>query len=234
MLVTFDHHEEIAPGIFSFYFVPEEQPRHIAGQFIEFNLKHDNPDSRGIRRWFTISSAPEDKYLTITTRFFDKNSSTFKKALMKTKPGTLISFSPLEGDFVLPKDPETHLVFVAGGIGITPIHSMVDHLRRTEQKRDVTLLYGVNTVSDAIFADVFENYDMKTTLLVSKPDKGWQGASGNVNADAIIENLPKEKPYLIYLSGPEPMVETLDKDLRYKGISNKNIKTDFFPGYNTI
>lgn len=234
MRVTLDHHEEIAPGILTFYFKPQEKPHYTAGQFIEFNFKHDNPDERGTKRWFTLSSAPEEKLLTITTRFAGKNSSSFKRALVQLQPGTPLTFSPPEGDFTLPSDSTTDIFFVAGGIGITPLHSMVSHLLQTGDKYNVHLLYGVNTSKDAVFLDTFEDYGADVRVIVSKPPKDWQGESGQIDADKIIQAVGDRKNYMIYLSGPEPMVETFDKDLKAKGISNKRIKTDFFPGYNHI
>ncbi len=234
MRVRFDHKHEEANGIVSLYFEPLEPYQHIAGQFIEINLRHSKPDSRGIRRWFTLSSAPEDKLLSITTRFAGKNSSSFKRAFTALQPGTELSFSPPEGDFCLPSDASTKLVFVAGGIGITPVHSMVKHLLKTKEQRDVRLIYGVNTLDDVLFMNVFDTYQADVELVVSDPPENWEGANGHVTAEQIISATRNTDSYLVYLSGPEPMVEKLDADLKSAGITSKYIKTDFFPGYNNI
>lgn len=234
MQVRFDHKSEIAPGIFSLYFEPLEPHKHTAGQFVEINLRHDNPDSRGIRRWFTLSSAPEDTLMSITTRFAGKNSSSFKRAFLSLAPDTVLSFSPPEGDFVLPRDSQIKLIFAVGGIGVTPAHSMIAHLLATDEQRDVQILYGVNSRSDAIFLDTFDNYGADVELVLSNPPKNWGGASGQITAQGVIDVIPANKPYCVYLSGPEPMVEKLDRDLRSHGVPRKCIKTDFFPGYKTI
>lgn len=234
MHVTIDHRKEEAPGIITTYFKPEKSVSYTAGQFIEFNLKHNNPDERGVRRWFTLSSAPEDDFLTITTRYAGKNSSSFKRALMNMPEGSGVTFSPPEGDFTLPKDEDTKLIFVAGGIGITPMHSMVSHLLQSGEARDIRLLYGVNTLEDAVFMETFDDYHVDVELVVTKPAPSWNGATGRITAEQIITAAKDSDNYLIYLSGPEPMVETLDKDLKAKGVDKKHIKTDFFPGYNHI
>ncbi len=234
MRVRFDHKQEEANGIVSLYFEPLERYQHLAGQFVEINLRHDSPDSRGIRRWFTLSSAPEDELLCITTRFAGKNSSSFKRAFTTLKPGAELSFSPPEGDFCLPDDSATKLIFVAGGIGITPVHSMVKHLLNTKEQRDVRLIYGVNTLDDALFMSVFDTYQADVELIVTNPPKNWEGASGHVTAEHIISAAHNTDNFLIYLSGPEPMVEKLEAELKSAGIASKRIKTDFFPGYSNI
>ncbi len=234
MRVRFDHKHEEANGIVSLYFEPLEHYQHLAGQFIEINLQHDKPDSRGIRRWFTLSSAPEDALLSITTRFAGKNSSSFKRTFTTLKPGAELSFSPPEGDFCLPDDSATKLIFVAGGIGITPVNSMVKHLLNTKEQRDVRLIYGVNTLDEVLFMNVFDSYQADVELVVTNPPDNWEGASGHVTAEQIISATQHTDNFLIYLSGPEPMIEKLDADLKSAGIASKHIKTDFFPGYINI
>lgn len=231
MQVRFDHKKEEAQGIISLFFEPLEKYHHIAGQFIEINLQHSEPDKRGIRRWFTLSSAPEDKFLSITTRFAGKNSSSFKRAFTGLDKDTLLSFSPPEGDFTLPEDKGTKLIFVAGGIGITPVHSMVKHLLNIQEQRDVRIIYGVNTLDDAIFTKVFDTYQADVELVVANPTKSWQGATGFITTDMIVAATKTSDNYLIYLSGPEPMIEKLNDELQAAGVSRKCIKTDFFPGY---
>lgn len=234
MYVRFSHKESITPDIVSLFFEPLEPFNYTAGQFIELNLKHDKPDSRGIRRWFTLASAPEDEYLQITTRYAGKNSSSFKKAFVNLSAGTQLSFSPPEGDFTLPKNPDTKLIFVAGGIGITPIHSMVKHLLITEQQRDVRIIHGINNLDESLFSDVFDAYQADVELVISKSSSKWQGATGYITAEQILAATTSQSNYLVYLSGPEPMIEKLNADLLSAGVPSKRIKTDFFPGYQTI
>ena len=101
----------------TFFFKTDKPLDHTAGQFSEWTIEHDNPDSRGRHRWFTISSSPSEELISFTTRFDPKGSS-FKKALLKLQPGDVIKVSHAMGDFVLPKLIQTPLIFVAGGIGV--------------------------------------------------------------------------------------------------------------------
>lgn len=85
-------------------------------------LPHENPDGKGTKRWFTISSAPFEGIMQITTRMTD---SSFKQALA-TLPegGHLDLLGPAIGRFTW-QDTEKPVVFVAGGIGVTAFHSIL-------------------------------------------------------------------------------------------------------------
>ncbi len=98
-----------------------------SGQYLEWTLGHEKPDTRGNRRYFTIASSPTEKELRLGVKFYEKGS-TFKKTLREMDPGHTIIAGQLSGDFVLPKDKNKKLVFIGGGIGITPFRSMIKYL----------------------------------------------------------------------------------------------------------
>jgi len=229
MRVKLDHIDDIAKNIKMFWFV-DGQPRNTAGQFIELRLPHEQPDKRGEKRWFTLTSSPTEGKFAITTKFAVESSS-FKKTLNSLKPGAEVTMSEPMGDFVLPKDKSIPLVFVAGGIGITPMRSMTKWLLDTGEKRDLQLIYAANSLDEVAFKDLFEKYGAKLDIVLSTPPAGWRGESGRLSADKIIELSGGLDGKLVYLSGPEPMVEALDKDLKAKGVNRKHILADFFPGY---
>src|SRR4051812_27426879 len=107
MQVTLDHSKDEAANIRTFFFKPESAVQYTAGQYIELTVPHDNPDERGTKHWFTLSSSPTDEFLTITTKFAGDKSSTFKKSLFGLEPGTKLHMSEPMGDFVLPKLAQT-------------------------------------------------------------------------------------------------------------------------------
>ncbi len=234
MKVVLDHTRAEASNITTFYFKPEKPVRYTAGQFIELTVKHPRPDKRGIKHWFTLSSSPTDPLLTITTKFAGDKSSSFKRALFGLKPGTELLMSEPMGDFVLPKLIQTPLVFVAGGIGLTPFHSMLSWLVATGEQRPIKFLYGVRTEDEIIFQDTFAKAGVYPTVIVSEPSAAWGGERGRLSTDLILGLEKPTEDSLIYVSGPEPLVESLEKDLKKAGIKKNQLVLDFFPNYGGI
>jgi ferredoxin-NADP reductase len=234
MNVQYERKTQESDDVWTFYFLTDKPVRYVAGQFTELTIPHDKPDSRGIKRWFTLSSSPSDQYLSITTRIINDNGSSFKKALSVLEPGANLKMDEPMGDFVLPKDIRTPLVFVAGGIGVTPFHSIFTWIAASGEQRPIHFLYAVNREDQIIFQNTFAHADQHVSIVVSEPSREWGGLHGPIDADMIVEIGNPTPKTLIYLSGPEAMTETLVKELKKGGIANENIVTDYFPGYTQL
>lgn len=217
--------KELPGGVHTFVWQPPEPLVWEAGQFMHYLFSHPSEDNRGHERWFTISSAPYEGTIQITTRINDQKSSSFKTALMALKPGDTIEADGPKGKFVI-KDPARHMLFVAGGIGVTPYHSILKQADHDGKKYKIDLLYA-NRDDNAVFKDEFEEYakrnpNLKIEYFIT-PTK-LTSEIIKQRADAI------DDPYL-YLSGPEPMIEQFFDELTAMGLDKENIKTDYFPGY---
>jgi ferredoxin-NADP reductase len=234
MRVTLDHIHDEAHNIRSFFFKPDGPFAYIAGQYTELTVPHDSPDERGTKHWFTISSSPTQQLLSITTKLATEHASTFKQALWKLPIGTKLHMADSMGDFVLPKDKTIPLVFVAGGIGCTPFHSMIQWLTDTNEQRDIQLIYSVNRPEEVAFKSLFESYAKKFQLLLKEPSPEWDGPTGSLSADKILELVGDPTGKMIFLSGPEQMVKGFEKDLLDRGVERHLLVVDDFPGYTTI
>lgn len=228
------HIENKAKNIVTFWFKPDQPMSYIAGQYIEMTIPHPQPDDRGQKHWFTISSSPTDSPLCSITTKFSTPSSSFKQALRLKKIGETVDMSQPMGDFVLPQNDTLPLIFVAGGIGITPYHSIIKYLSDTKQERSISFLYSVRSEQELIFQDLFENYGMNRKIVVSEPAPSWDGLTGQLSGKRIIEITKPKDNALIYVSGPEPMVEALHEQLHDEGISKDRLIGDFFPGYSGV
>jgi ferredoxin-NADP reductase len=208
----------------SFIFAPSQPLQWRAGQFLRYVLDHPDPDDRGVERYFSIASAPHEKHVMVTTRFAPKGS-TFKKALRNLKPGDTIEADQLEGDFVV-EDPEETFVFIAGGIGITPFRAILLDLDHNQKPLNVQLLYANH---DQDFP-----YRQELEALQERHPKfriDYIVSPNRIDQESIPKLVPDMKKSILYVSGPEPMVESMDEILKAIGVPEERIKNDFFPGY---
>ena len=225
---------QMAPDIFEFVFAPNHKFTFIPGQYMEWTLSHKRTDSRGNRRYFTIAASPTEDNVRLGVRIDPDSSSSFKKALLSLTPGSKIYAGQLAGDFILPKNKSQKLVFIAGGIGITPFRSMIKNLIDKKENRDIVLFYVCSQESEFVFKDVFakaQDFGLKTVYVCSHPSESWKGRSGRIDGKMIKEGAPDFKNRTYYLSGPNAMVEAYKKMLGELGIRLNKIVTDYFPGY---
>jgi len=214
-----------ASGLYSFAFAHQGTFDYDAGQYMEWTLPLRHSDNRGNRRYLTLSSSPTENMLEFTVRL-PKNASHFKKALAAFKPGDKILASHLGGSFTLPSNTTQKLVFVAGGVGITPFRSMAKYLLDNQQTRDVQLLYCANSSAEFAFSAVFAQ--AKTIGLVTHY---IDTSATPINPDVIAQSVVDYKQRLFYISGPYGFVKTVRQALLTLGVSPTSIKSDYFPGY---
>ncbi len=227
---------QVAPDIFDFIFQAPKQFSFVPGQYMEWTLAHAHPDSRGNRRYLTIASSPSEDTVRIGVRF-NTPSSSFKKRLASLSPTEEIVASQISGDFMLPKDPNKKLVFLAGGIGITPFRSMIKYLLDTKQKRDIILFYTAKNPNEFAYKSVFDEAAEKLgikviyTITNKTNNATWKGRKGRIDTTMIEQEVLDYKDRLYYFSGPQAMITDFEKTLKDMGIPAKQIKKDFFPGF---
>lgn len=227
----------LAVDTYEFIFRPDRPFPFRPGQYLEWTLGHHSSDNRGNRRFFTIASSPTeaDGTVRLGVKFYEPKSS-FKRALENMQLHDTVSVSSLAGDFVLPTDRKKKLVFVAGGIGITPFRSMVQYLIDTNDTRSVTLLYSNKTASEIAYKEVFnrasEVTGLKTVYALTNESISIPGTyAGKIDAALIMREIPDYGERMFYISGPHAMVEAFKKTLLTLGVSRFHIKTDYFPGF---
>lgn len=216
-----------------FIFSPERPIAYKAGQYMEFTFQHPHTDSRGARRYFTLASSPTEPEIRLGLKFHNPGSS-YKRELQRATSETPIIAGQLGGDFTLPKDKERALVFIAGGIGITPFRSMLKYLLDTKERRDVTLIYSASTNKDILYRDVFDaahaQLGIKTYYLVGERHAEPPLYTARITASTL-KRLAPGTDSLFYISGPHDMVVDAEKALRKNGVPRSHIKKDFFSGY---
>jgi len=228
---------QITPEVYDFIFNRPKNFSFLPGQYMEWTLPHKNIDSRGNRRYFTLASSPTEDEIILGARIGSTKSS-YKNALSNLSKNDRIIASSLAGDFILPKDKEKKLVFVAGGIGITPFRSMIQYFLDMKEKRNIILFYTAKDPQDFAYKEHFDRakneLGIKVIYVITDKEKvpqNWQGRIGRIDSEMIRKELEEYKEYTYFLSGPNTMVKAFEKILKNLGVSHNKIKTDYFPGY---
>lgn len=220
-----------------FVFNPGQKLAYQPGQYMEWTLPHSSTDARGSRRYFTLASSPTEPDIRVGVKFYPQSSS-YKKAMLAMDSGTGMVASQIAGDFTLPKNPNQKLVFIAGGIGITPFRSMVKYLLDTGEQRQITILYSARNEQDIAYRELFEEAHRKlgirtiyniTDARASLPNT--YATAGFITAQTIKEQIPDYMERTFYLSGTHAMVASMQDILSSLGVSKNHIKIDYFPGY---
>lgn len=210
-----------ANGIHSYIFSAPKKFKYHAGQYMEWTLAQNKSDSRGNRRYLTISSAPTENELMFTVKVPEKPSA-FKQRLESLKPGEPILASYLSGSFTLPDDASQKLAFLAGGVGITPFRSMIKEVMDKGPGRDMALFYAANTQEELAFRDLFTRAQ----------SVGLRNIYTNqITPQLITSRLPDWHERHYFVSGPYGFVQAMEKLLLGAGLPASKITTDYFPGY---
>lgn len=228
---------QIANDTLEFAFIPGRKLAYEPGQYMEWTLPHTRADSRGSRRWFTLASSPTEDQLLLGIKFYERGSS-YKKAMLEMGQNTPIVAAQVAGNFIMPKNTSKKLVFIAGGIGVTPFRSMLKYMIDKKEQRNVRVLYSARTEKDFAYMDIVEQarilLGVKTTYVVSEEGTAITNPyaiHGMVNRELICWAIPDYADCIFYISGTHPMVEALQVTLQSLGIPKHQVKVDYFPGY---
>jgi len=167
-------------------------------------------------RYFSVASAPSDENLQFTTHVREK--SLHKQKLYSLKEGEAETIYNVKGKFVLPEEIGKSVILVAGGIGITPFRSMMREEAHGKSNRDITLVHVSD--NEYLFEKELSEFPFS------------QHRIGRKELHSYLETFYKEKENgIFYVSGPPVFVDTMKEDLLKIGVSDDNIKQDWFDGY---
>jgi ferredoxin-NADP reductase len=199
-------------------------------------LPHKNVDERGEARVFTISSSPTDsQYIAITTRIIQ---SSFKMTLASLKPGDMVNFGGPWDDLNFEESDKSPHVFLAGGIGITPYHSIVSYVMDKRLDTQMILFASWKNREEMIFDDFFrnannhlENFTYVPTITDIENLQNWDGEKGRVNEEMLRKYIFDIQSSKYYFSGPPVMIKILKETVANMGVPNEKIIAEEFEGY---
>ncbi len=237
LMLQFQEKIQIAANIYEFIFKKNVNFTFKPGQYLEWTINPKAADSRGNRRYFTIASSPTEETVHIGVRVSPNASSSYKKELLALQKGDAITAHHLAGDFTLPSDPKQKLVFIAGGIGVTPFRSMIKYLIDIKQSRDIILFFVCKQANEFVYADIFgeaKKWGVTTIQVITHREHAplnWSGEIGYLTPELLQKYVPDYIERNFYLSGPNAMVAAYKEVLEKMQLSDTHIKTDYFPGF---
>ncbi|NOQ35351.1 MAG: hypothetical protein GQ569_05580, partial [Methylococcaceae bacterium] len=221
--------------IYSFYLKPHDGkplPHFHAGQYLSIQIKHPE-NNKTLTRCYSLSDSHSTDYYRISVKKEPEGVvSNFLHQQLKV--GDVIETKAPAGEFYLDLEKRHPVVLIAGGVGITPLLSMLNTLVEQQDSREVHLFYGVRHGSQVIMKDYLQELAKKIPqfhlhLCYSRPesdDKDYQH-QGRITIDLLRSQLPASN-YHYYLCGSLAMMEGLSDDLKNWGVPKKDIHFESF------
>lgn len=217
-------HQLVAKNTYEVTFARPKGFMFVAGQYTQVALPHlAYADPRGHSRQFSIATSPQNT--TEVSVVFRDSGSGFKRTLIELPVGSPVALEQGAGSFILPLVPKKQVVFVAGGVGISPFMSYVRTLSERELSQSVTLIYGNQHPESAAF---------RTDLaLFAKNHRQFrlEEIYKQPTSALFAQYVAKIPNALWFVVGPPGMVATTTYGLEAAGIHPSSIIKESFDGY---
>mgnify|MGYP001163299392 CR=1 FL=1 len=180
----------------------------------------------------SLSSSPTEDFLEVTKRL---TGHEFSNALDALKVGDEVTIRGPYGKLILQENQEK-ICMLSGGIGITPLRSMIRYSTDKKLKTSIILLYS-NRFEDSIaFKNDFDemqkrNQNFKVIITITRPSQAWKGLTGRIDTEMIKKTVPDYSERVFYTCGPRPMVDATVAILTKIGLPETRIKYEYFSGY---
>lgn len=199
------------------------------GQFVWLTLGHSPFALR--EHPFSISSAPQSAPVIQVTI---KELGDFTRTIGRTEVGAIAYLDGPYGAFSMDRYPDAGgYVFIAGGIGVAPMMSMLRTLAARGDRRAHVVICAHSSWERVVFreelAELSESLNLKVVHVLEHPPADWRGEMGYVTSALLDRHLPEERGSMEYfLCGPEPMIELVEQGLYELGVPLSRSHTELF------
>jgi ferredoxin-NADP reductase len=235
--MTLVDRQQIAAETTAFWFEPDDGYFEFrAGQHVDVVFAHPRQGSENDNfRTFSLASSPQEKTSIMIAMRMRKTA--FKGALQCAALGTKFVVSRPRGSFTLHKDATRPAVFLAGGIGIAPIRSILQDAAQERLEHKLYLFYSNRDADDAAFLEELENLRGQNHNFIFIPTVtghrtlAWPYEKGHIHFEMLKRYLPTLKGPVYYIAGPSGMVTAMTRLLNSSGVSEDDMKTEEFGDY---
>ena len=235
---------EVADNTMAFQFEKPAGWTFKPGQFVDITLMNPpETDAEGNTRGFSISAAPHEPFIMVTTRLRD---TAFKRVLKSMPLQTEAKIEGPFGNLILHNNATRPAVLLAGGIGITPFRSIVINAAREMLHHRIFLFYSNRRPEDAAFLEELQALEQQnhyyrliaTMTEAEKSNHPWKGEVGLINYQMLDRHLKAvgspdwySAGPVYYIAGPPQMVRDLQAMLAHAGVDSDDIRIEEFSGY---
>ena len=233
--IFFTGRKEICDNTFSFTFnLYDSDYEFKPGQYAHFTIMDPvHHDENGYTRPLSFANSPDHiNSLMVAAR---KNQSVFIENLLSLTPGSELQISEPEGEISLHENEEVENVFIAGGIGITPIRSIVEFATENDLKNRITLFYSNKSLTQAAFMNEFlewsaenENFSFIPFFESNEIISEFEYEKGRIDSERLKKHLGDFDKKKFFLIGPPAMVDSFKDILLKQKVSEEKIMTERF------
>ena len=241
-------YEDEMKSVCSFYLVPTDKlalPAYLPGQYLTFEFDIPTEDNKKTIRCYTLSEMPLPEYYRITVKKVPapKDKPDVPAGLSSTylheqvNEGDLLSIKAPAGHFYLAPHMKEPLVLIAGGIGVTPMLSIMHAALHEDAEREIWFFFGVRNGKEHILKDHFEaladkykGLHLHVCYSQAQQDDvlDWDyHHNGRVDIELLQSQLPSNK-FQFFVCGPKPMMESIVPALEDWGVSHEHIHYESF------
>jgi ferredoxin-NADP reductase len=231
--VRFTEKIQRAPTVISFRFLLSEKINFIPGQFLQVIFDEANRANKGLNKYLSFSSSPTKEYIEITKRI---SESQFSKKLLSLKNNDEILMKLPLGNVTF-LDEYKAIAFLIGGIGITPVISIIEYICDRGLDTDVLLFYSNRRDDDIAFRENLDNWQEKNknikviyTVTECVP-KDKKCIFGKIDKKLISDKKCDLSGRMIFIFGPPSMVKAMQNLCDDCGCGKENVKIENFIGY---
>lgn len=220
-------------SIESFRFIFQERIDFFPGQFARVIFNEEDLQDKELNKYLSFSSSPTKNYIELTKRL---SGSRFSQSLDRLSPKDEVLFDFSLGSCVF-KEEYKRIGFLIGGIGITPVISIIEYIMDRRLETNVVVFYSNRTEEDITFKKELDNWqaiNKNISVVYFVTDYlplNKQYILGMIDKDSVLRKVGADEERIFFIFGPPPMVEAMKMiclDIGYKG---GNIKTEKFIGY---
>ena len=221
------------PSTESFRFTPEKKIEFIPGQFLQIIFDEASPNNRELNKYLSFSSSPRKEYIEVTKRL---SVSQFSQRLNNLEIGKEILLKAPFGNCVF-KDEYERIAFLIGGIGITPVISIMEYVAEKKLNTDIVLAYSNKTEEDIAFKNELDNWqignnNIKIFYTLTDCEPKQEGCIfGRIDKNLLQKKVKDLNQRIIFIFGPPKMVEAMKGLCTEVNCNKENIKSESFIGY---